>query len=249
MTTGMRGRAGSERVLVIAAHSDDEVLGCGGTIAAHIQKGDAVRLLFMTNGVGARGNQPQTGHSRKQRPREEGKTRQAMERAEASRRALTCLGVDDFSNLDFPDNRMDTVPLLEIAQAIESQLADFKPDVIYTHHGGDLNVDHRAVHEAVMTACRPQPGSTVRRILAFEVMSSTEWRAPHPGSAFLPNWHQDISATLNDKIGALKCYDQEMRPWPHSRSIKALEYLARHRGACVGLEAAEAFVCARNIVV
>lgn len=219
------------RVLVVAAHSDDEALGCGGTIAVHSRDGDEVRVLFMTDGVSARASVAE----------------EAARRKSAARAALETLGVTHFEHFDFPDNRMDTVSLLDVTQSIESVVRDYRPDVVYTHHGGDLNVDHRITHEAVMTCLRPQPGQTVSTILAFEVMSSTEWRACGAGTVFLPDWYEDIGETLETKIRALQRYAEEMRDWPHSRSIDALIHLARHRGATVGVHAAEAFKLIRQI--
>ena len=220
-----------KKVLVVAAHADDEVLGCGGTIAKHRAAGDSVTVCFMTDGVGARGSG----------------SVEARERDEAARAALSALDVDDFTRHAFPDNQMDTVPCLELAQAIEKVVAETQPDTVYTHHHGDLNVDHRATHEAVLTALRPQPAQKTASILTFEVMSSTEWRTPTPSTAFIPNWFVDISDYLDAKMNALACYDLEMRPWPHSRSLKALESLARHRGATMGFPAAEAFQLVRAL--
>ena len=142
---------------------------------------------------------------------------------------------------------MDSVPLLKVAQAIAAETERFPPDVVYTHHAQDLNVDHRTVHEAVLTVFRPQPGAQKPLILAFEVPSSTEWRAPSAATAFIPNWHVDVSEDLERKLAALRIYEMEMRAWPHARSLKAVEHLARWRGACVGVEAAEAFELVRNI--
>lgn len=220
-----------QSVLVIAAHADDEALGCGGTIAKHTAAGDNVSVCFMTDGVGARGS----GSSA------------AAERNSAARAALLELGVTDFQRHSFPDNRMDTVSCLELAQVIEAEIERAQPDIVYTHHQGDLNVDHRATHEAVMTALRPQPGQPVKTILTFEVMSSTEWRTPSPANAFIPDWHVDITDSLVAKNRALECYALEMRDWPHSRSNIALEHLARHRGATMGCEAAEAFKLVRAL--
>ena len=124
---------------------------------------------------------------------------------------------------------------------------EFQPQVVYVHHAGDVNVDHRRLHEAAVTACRPTPGHSVMRLLSFEVASSTEWQPPGSGSAFQPNWFVDISAQLQRKCEALEAYASEMRPWPHPRSSTAVEHLARWRGAQVGVEAAEAFCLLRNI--
>lgn len=218
-------------VLVVVAHADDEVLGCGGAIARHAAEGDQVHVIYMADGVGSRGGDFGLEVAR---------------RNEARDRALQILGVTGWHALQFPDNRMDSVPLLDVVQALESIVQAIGPGVIYTHHYGDLNVDHRVTHQAVMTACRPQPGSTVREIYACEVMSNTEWASP--GAApFIPNAYVDITPYWAVKRSALDAYELEMRPVPHSRSIVHLEHLARHHGSCVGVEVAEAFMVMRVI--
>lgn len=220
------------RVLVIAAHADDEALGCGGTLALHASRGDEVRALFMTDGVGSRGAAEDAA---------------ARRRREAAEAALGCIGVRQSTFLALPDNQMDGLPLLDVVRQVEPVVSAYRPDVVYTHHFGDLNVDHRLVHQATMTALRPQPGALAPTILCFEVPSSTEWQTPLPQTAFVPSWFQDIGETLDRKIAALNHYAEEMRPWPHSRSIDAVTHLARWRGASIGVEAAEAFMLARHI--
>lgn len=218
-------------VLVVVAHADDEVLGCGGAIARHVAEGDQVHVVYMADGVGSRGGDFALEVAR---------------RNEARDRALQLLGVSRWRALQFPDNRMDSVALLDVVQALERVLQELGPRVIYTHHYGDLNVDHRVTHQAVMTACRPLPGSPVREIYACEVMSNTEWASP--GLApFVPNAYVDITPYLAAKRSALAAYELEMRSVPHSRSIPHLEYLARHHGSCIGVEAAEAFMVMRVI--
>jgi LmbE family N-acetylglucosaminyl deacetylase len=165
----------------------------------------------------------------------------------AARRANKILGVKTLELLDLPDNRMDSRDRLDVIKAVEAAVARYRPDTVYAHFSGDLNIDHRITHEAVCTACRPLPGQPVRTILFFEVPSSTDWQPPASAAAFAPNWFVDITATLSLKLEALKAYSTEMREWPHARSIEALEHLARWRGASVGAEAAEAFVLGRKI--
>ena len=143
---------------------------------------------------------------------------------------------------------MDSIDLLDIVQFIEQQINQFTPDMILTHHAGDLNIDHRLVHQAVMTACRPQPGHCVKTILFFEIQSSTEWQTPASAAVFAPNWFVDISDYLNLRTRALEAYSDELRPWPHSRSLQAIEHLARWRGATIGVDVAEAFMLGRNIL-
>ena len=142
---------------------------------------------------------------------------------------------------------MDSFDRLDLIKRIEECIDLYKPEVVYVHHAGDVNVDHRRLHEAVVTACRPTPGHPVRRILSFEVASSTEWQPPGSASAFQPNWFVDISDHWQKKLEALKAYSSEMRPWPHARSLEAVEHLARWRGAQVGVEAAEAFCLLRQL--
>jgi len=214
-------------VLIVVAHPDDETLGCGGTIARHVENGDNVDVLFLADGE----------TSRSARYNEN----RVIEREKSGQTACSILGVNEPKFLGYPDNMMDTVALLDIVNEIEMVLEQVKPTVIYTHHSGDLNVDHQIVHQAVMTASRPQPECVVREIYSFEVLSSTEWATPLPQSSFIPNRFVDISSTLKRKLLALKEYEMEMRLFPHSRSVDSVVTLARYRGTTVGVNAAEAF--------
>lgn len=225
---------GQKLILVVAAHADDEALGCGGTIRRHVDAGDTVEVLFLTNGVGARLKADSHAAQRRQ---------MAMESA------LRILGVTRFSCLDFPDNALDTVPLIYVVRAIENLQNNKKvPDIVYTHHGGDLNIDHQIALRAVMTLFRPQSKeASPSIILSFEVPSSTGWFGMSSSSHFIPNYFVDISGALEAKMIALQAYHEEMRPWPHARSIEAMEHLARMRGSSVGLEAAEAFCVERMV--
>ena len=162
--------------------------------------------------------------------------------------AAKIMGVRKTFFLSLPDNKLDTLPLLEIIQKIESIILKIKPEIIYTHHHGDLNIDHRLTHNAVLTVCRPVPGCCVKRILCFETPSATEWQSPVFNQPFTPNWFEDVSQTFDVKLKALEAYESEMRNWPHSRSIESVQNLARWRGASVGVEAAEAFMLIRQIV-
>ena len=218
-------------VLVVAAHADDEVLGCGGTIARHVEEGDTVHIVLMADGVYSRKESSETDFAR---------------RIMASKRAQSILGVSFSQSLELPDNKMDSVPLLEIVQTLEPILAEIQPSVIYTHHHGDLNIDHRLTHDAVMTVCRPVPNLSVREIYGFEVLSSTEW-ATKQNSPFLPDYFVDITRQLQTKLDALEAYAEEMRKPPHSRSIAHAEALAHHRGYSIGVDAAESFEVYRII--
>lgn len=168
-------------------------------------------------------------------------------RRAAAQKACNVLSARSVSFGSYPDNRMDTVALLDIIGAIEELIAEHRPDTVLTHHVGDVNIDHRRIHEAVVTACRPQRGHVVKTLLCFEVPSSTEWQLPGSAPAFLPNWFVDISTTIDRRLAALDIYAAELRAWPHPRSRQGLEYLARWRGATVGVDAAEAFVLGRQL--
>ena len=223
--------------LIIAAHPDDEVLGCGGSMAKWSNNGHEVHVLIMAEGATSRDSN---------RNRENRKD-DLSELEKSAKEASKVLGIKSIELMDYPDNRMDSVDLLDVVKIIESYIEKIKPDVVVTHHSGDLNIDHQIVNKAVMTACRPQPENTVKRILSFEVPSSTEWQSTTINNSFIPNWFEDISDTLNLKLKALEAYKSEMREWPHARSIKAVEHLAKWRGATVGCEAAEAFMLIREV--
>ena len=224
-------------IIIVVAHPDDEVLGCGGSMAKWVQSGDDVHVLILSEGVTSRDKIPDR-NSRKF---------ELSKLSKSAHEAGNVLGVKSVNLLDFPDNRMDSLDLLDVVKEVEQFIEKLQPMVVITHHGGDLNVDHQVVHKSVITACRPQPGYPVKRILSFEVPSATEWQSPTFDIPFVPNWFEDISETLELKKKALKTYKSEMREWPHTRSIKAVEHLARWRGATVGYEAAEAFMLVREI--
>lgn len=228
-----------KRVLVVAAHPDDEVLGCGGTIAKHAMSGDEVHVVILAEGVTSRDN----ARNRINRKAE------LSELAKVAEHANKLLGVYSLTLHDLPDNRLDSVDLLDLTKLVENHVQEIKPDILYTHHAGDVNIDHRRIHEAVVTASRPQPFQSVQTLLFFEVQSSTEWQPPGSAMPFSPNWFVDVSTTLDMKMKALAAYQDEMRPWPHSRSCEAVHHLARWRGSTIGCEAAEAFVLGRQIIL
>lgn len=225
----------TQSILILAAHPDDEVLGCGGTIAKLADQGAIVHVAFLADGVFSR-----AGDMVAQRE-------ELGVRRTAAHKACDILGVKSVSFGDFPDNRMDTVALLDIIKALEELIVAHQPEVVFTHHAGDVNIDHRRIHEAVVTACRPQCGHPVKTLLCFEVPSSTEWQLPGSAPVFAPNWFVDISGTLDRKLAALDVYAAELRDWPHPRSRQAVEHLAHWRGATVGADAAEAFMLGRQL--
>jgi N-acetylglucosamine malate deacetylase 1 len=221
------------RILTVVAHPDDETLGAGGTMARFAADGHDVMVLIMTDGVGARHDQFE-------------------QQRLCAVRACETLGVTNVSLAGLPDQRLDTMALMDLAGPMEKAVSEFRPDVMFTHYQEDVNQDHRAVFRAASIAARPTEGTSVRRFLCFETASSTEWAAPFPGTTFAPNVFVDISETLEVKLAAMRCYadtfESEVKPYPHPRSLEALEIYARHRGASTGVLAAEAFMQVRHVV-
>jgi len=222
-------------VAAVVAHPDDEILGCGATLAKHSSLGDEVYVLILAEGL----------TSRDSKRNREIHAQSLDWLSHAAKKANDVLGVNTLFMHDFPDNRMDALNLLDVVKIIEAFFLKYRPSRVYTHHHDDVNVDHRITHQAVMTATRPIPGQCIKELLTFETMSSSEWQ--FSGDIFRPNYYEDISIFLEKKMLALQCYENEMRPWPHSRSYEALEALAKYRGASVGLSAAEAFYLCRGI--
>lgn len=220
-----------KKIAAIFAHPDDEVLACGGMLAKHAEKGDDVRILILATGLTSRG-----AVTKKQLSSLETDARNAAEE----------LGVSHIEFGNFPDNEMDSQPLLRVIKVIEKFLKNHPATIIYTHHIGDMNIDHEVTCRAVLTAVRPLPGTKELTILAGEVNSSTEY-APPPMPVFAPTEYYDISEYLTKKLNAMASYKTELCEWPHPRSLKAIEYQARNRGAQSGTEAAEAFVTLRRI--
>ncbi|MFZ0300588.1 MAG: PIG-L family deacetylase [Candidatus Sulfotelmatobacter sp.] len=223
-------------VLVVAAHPDDEILGCGGTIARLGSEGHEVRIAILAEGMSSR-----YAHREDADP---GQLRHLHGRAQ---QAANKVGAKELVLCKLPDNRLDTVPLLEVVKLVEELVTRFRPEVIYTHHPGDLNVDHGVVHRAVLTATRPVPGQCVGEIYTFEVPSSTEWAFQRLEPSFRPTVFVDITQTLEAKIEALACYDTETRKFPHPRSPEALRAIAARWGSVVGLPAVEAFELIRSV--
>lgn len=224
-------------ILILAAHPDDEVLGCGGTIAKHTENGDRVHIVILAEGITSRTSS----------------TSDDVKNACANLHscahdAASILGIDSLELLGLPDNRLDTLCQLDLVQLIEERISAISPHTVYVHHSGDVNIDHRRIHEACITACRPLVSNSVKQLLGFEVASSTEWQTPGSQPFFNPNYFVDITNQWPKKLQALRCYASEMREFPHSRSYEALECLAKWRGAQSGLRYAESFVLLRQIV-
>lgn len=221
----------TETVLIVAAHPDDEVLGVGGTAARHADAGHSVHVLILAEGATARSSKPPEEQSADER--------QALQAA--AKAAAVLLGTQPPRFAALPDNRLDSLDLLDVVKTIETHLYEIAPTIVYTHHGGDLNIDHRITHRATLTACRPLPDQSVRALYTFETLSSSEWGSSEQGAPFRSLHFVDIATTLERKMAALRCYEQEMRMFPHARSYKAVQAQAQLRGAQSGLLAAESF--------
>lgn len=227
----------SNSVVVVAAHPDDEVLGCGGTLARMVNEGRSVHLLILADGETSRTDDFDAPLI----------SAKLAFRQSAAEKAAKILGATSLEVLALPDNRLDSLVLLDVVKQIEAFIQRHKPSTLFTHHAGDLNIDHQVVSRAVVTACRPLPGHSVKELLFFEVPSSTEWRPASSVESFVPNWFVDISTTLPKKLQALEAYESEIRAFPHPRSLKAVNALATWRGATAGVDAAEAFILGRKI--
>ena len=226
----------NKKVLIVAAHPDDEVLGCGGTIARLTDEGHDVYIAILSGGVTSRFKKS-----------EEVSSELVKELQKKSHQASEILGTKELYMYSLPDNLFDTVPLLDIVKIIEELIKKLKPSVIYTHYGGDLNIDHVITHRAVLTSTRPIRGHPVKELYAFEVPSSTEWSLGQFQTAFSPNVFVDIHDKLNVKIKAMEIYESESRSFPHPRSSKALKALAHFRGSTAGFDAAEGFQLVRKL--
>ena len=229
-------KSAKQRVMVVAAHPDDEVLGCGGTMAKHAARGDKVHVVILGEGI--------TSRVEERNPIADARALANLQKDVI--RAAKILGATVETH-SLPDNRFDSMDLLDIIKIIEIAKRKFKPSTIYTHYRGDLNIDHRLTFQATVTACRPLKNETVQRIFSFEVPSATEWGAPLEDGPFAPKHFVDIARTLSKKLKAMAAYKSEAATFPHPRSPKGLETLARHRGMQAGLQAAEAFQLVRQI--
>lgn len=221
----------SKKVLVIAPHPDDEVIGCGGTIARHTALGDEVQVAVVSRGA---------------------LDMYALEEEEQVRRELAeahrILGITEVHFLDFPAPKLDTIPGYQLADAIHQVIQSFHPHLIYLPHRGDIHIDHQAVFQATLVAARPINQCSVRKLLCYETLSETEWAAPVGSDVFVPMVFVDITDYLELKLKAMSCYQAELKQAPHPRSLAAIEALARLRGTTVSLPAAEAFMVVREII-
>lgn len=219
-----------KKIAIIAAHPDDEAIGCGATIIKAKEQGHEIHLLYMTDGISSRNNLSEEEHY----------TRKLQ-----SNLVNELIHPKTFLNLDFPDNQMDKVSLLEIIKKIEDFLLEVKADIVITHTNSELNIDHQLTHRAVMTATRPGSLTFVKKVLGFEVASSTEWSLLN--NYFQPTYFIDVTDFIEKKVNFLKCYNAELRKFPHPRSIENIKCLAQLRGASICVNYAEAFVVLREL--
>ena len=222
----------NNKVLIVVAHTDDETIGMGGTIKKHINKGDDVFAISMTDGIGSRDSFDKE---------------EIFKREESSNLASQILGFNWLERYKFKDNMLDDQPLLEIIKLIEKFKKIIQPNLVYTHCGADLNIDHRVVVNAVITAFRPEPSDPCSEIRLFEIPSATDFGNEFITGKFNPNLFEEITNTWDDKEEALLAYKEELRCFPHSRSLEGIKNLAKLRGNQVGLEMAEAFQIIRKI--
>ena len=222
----------NETILIVVSHTDDETLGMGGTIAKHINSGDKVFAISMTDGLSARNN---------------ASSKQIKERFDASEKAAEILGFNWIKKGNFPDNKIDSIPLINIIKFIEEVKNKINPSIIYTHSSADLNVDHQLVSKAVLTSFRPQVSETWNEIRLFEIPSATDYGHKAITNVFIPNLYINVERTWELKVEALKSYHSEMKSYPNSRSYEGLKNLAKYRGNQVGLKYAESFEIIRKI--
>jgi len=211
-------------ILVIVAHPDDELLWVWWTLLQHIEKGDTVDILILSSWENSRWEVISDNAKR---------IKQANDVAKKLNAKL-------FME-NFPDNMFDSVPLLNITKEVEKYISEIRPDTIYTHHSNDLNIDHRITFQAVLTSCRPQPHFFVKKIFCFETNSSTEWQKKESGTLFCPNKYVDITNFIDKKLEILSLYEDEIKKFPHPRSLYWVKILSEFRGMEVGYNNAEAF--------
>ena len=216
-------------ILVIAAHPDDEILGCCGTLLKYLANGSSVKIIYLSDGESSRDNI---------------NCQNINERKQQCLSALSVMGIEDFTFYDFPDNIFDSIPLLNIVKVLEDEIKNFMPTKIYTHHPHDLNIDHMLTSKALITAARPLPNSTISEINFFEIPSASNWNFSE--KYFSPNKFVDITEYWDKKIECLKQYSNELREFPHPRSLQSLTSLAIYRGSLIGCEKAESFFIHRQ---
>lgn len=216
----------SDRVLVLAAHPDDELLGCGGTVALHAARGAHVTSVIACEGESLR------------------YANGSVSLGDDAIRASRVLGVQDVRQLSMPDQGLDRMTLTELITPLEAIVREVRPRLVYCQHGGDINRDHELLFKAILVATRPTE-PYIEGIYAFDTASSTEWAYPN---TFIPDTWVDIADTLETKLAAMACYTSEVREYPHPRSLDALRFRARAWGNRCCLEAAEVFMTVRRVM-
>lgn len=225
-----------KRILTIAAHPDDEILGLGGTIRKHANAGDCIECIILGEGMTSRKDS-----------REDTRKTAIGSLHEDAKRSASIIGYKNIFFENLSDNRFDSIDLLDIVKIIEKYVNQLRPDIIYTHHQGDLNIDHKRTFEAVLTACRPVGDYSVKEIYTFETPSSTEWNFNYKNNMFTPNVFVNIEDTLTEKLEAMACYKTELGEYPHPRSLEALRIIAARWGTVVGEKYVEAFELIRKV--
>jgi len=229
----------NKRILIVVAHPDDELLGLGASMNLLIEEYNiSTRVVILGEGITSRSETRDIKHWEKELEIH----RQNIETAQSA------IGYHEVSMHDFPDNRFDTVALLDIVKVIEKEKEIFKPEIIFTHHGGDVNIDHQRTFEAAITACRPMENESVKTSITFETPSGTEWRASSDPKHFIPNMFISFNEeNLNAKIKGMESYEFESRKYPHPRSPESLKIQAKRWGVTIGGNYAEAFHLIRSI--
>ena len=229
----------NKRIMLVVAHPDDELLGLGASMHKLIHKFNCkIKVVILGEGITSRSNSRDVKKWKKE----------LATHKQNIKNAAKAIGYHEVKTYDFPDNRFDSIALLDIVKVIEKEKDDFKPEIIFTHHGGDTNVDHRQTFDAVITATRPMSHEVVKTIIAFETPSSTEWQASNYPNYFKPNFFLEVSKKdVDAKIKGMESYEFEKRKYPHPRSPKALEIQCQRNGVIVGKEYAEAFMLIRSI--
>jgi len=220
------------KVLVVAAHPDDEMLGLGGTLAMHSADGDEVHVLMVTEGSSTQyKNNPEM----------------IAQKKNEMNQVKDVLGFKEIHYCDLPDMKLDTLAHIDLNKPISKAIQNIKPEIVYTHFYGDVNKDHRMIFESVMVAVRPLGKDSVKKVICYNTPSSTEWNLQRSHTAFMPNLYVDITGYLDKKVEALEQYKSEVREYPHPRSVKSIKVHAQYWGTHIGVEAAEAFMIVREI--
>ena len=228
----------NKKIMVIVAHPDDEILGIGGTINLLAKLGAKIKVVILGEGITSRSNERKINKDKKKLLIHKNNIEDARD----------ILGYHELSTYNLPDNRFDTFALLDIIKIIEDEKYIYNPEVIFTHHGGDLNIDHQKTFEAVLTSVRPVKKETVKALICFETMSSTEWKSTTDSRNFMPNFFIVLTEDeLIKKIAAMESYIFEKRDFPHPRSGKSIRNRAQMWGITVGAEFAEPFQIIRIV--